>query len=101
MRVRKLNFNKAPLFDIPDVLVFIKPLGSMLTRVYRLPQGYGGARQKELREVLNTLCRANRGGIWFFDMRDQETRAEIEDTITMMDVMCIYVALDVEATLSN
>lgn len=99
--IRQLNFNKAPLFDIPEVLVFIKPLGSMLTRVGRLPEGYLPSKEKELEEALNTLCKRRHLGVWYFDMRESATQQEIEDILGLMGIVSIYVQLDVAPTLSN
>lgn len=99
--IRKLNFNKAPLFDLPELLVFIKPLGSALARVCRLPEGYLPSKEKELEEVLNTLCKRRHLGVWYFDMREAGTRQEIEDILGLMGIVSIYVQLDVSPTLSN
>jgi len=99
--IRKLNFNKAKLFNSPDMLVFIKPLGSMLTRVFWLPKGYPPEKEKELEEVMNTLCRIKHLGVWYFDLRDPDTRNDVKDIIVTMDIVAAYVCLDSAAELSN
>lgn len=99
--IRKLNFNKAPLFDLPELLVFIKPLGSALTRVFRLPEGYLPNKEKELEQVLNTLCKRKHSGVWYFDMREPGTQQEIEEILELMGIVSINVKLDVSPTLSN
>ena len=99
--IRKLNFTKAPLFDIPEVLVFIWPLGSKLSRVYKLPEGYLPSKEQELDQVLNTLCRAKHDGVWYFDLRDKETEKEIDDILGLMGIVNIHVKLDASPQLSN
>jgi len=98
--IRPLNFNKAKLFDIPDLLVFIRPLGSKLHRVFKLPE-LPEDKTKELDEVLNTICTAKNGGTWFFDLRSKEDSDIITDTIALMDIFTILVDLDKSPKLSN
>ncbi len=99
--IRRLNFNKAKLFDAPELLVFIKPLGSMLTRVFRLPDGYSAEKTKELEQVLNTICKSKRNGTWYFDLRNKEVRNDVREIIISMEVEAIYVSLDILPDLSN
>lgn len=101
MRIRKLNFAKAKRFDIPDMLVFIKPLGSKLHRVFKLPELEEPDKSIELSQVLNTICTKKHQDVWYFAIQNPEDEQIITDTILLMDIQPIMVGLDNDKSYSN
>lgn len=101
MRIRKLNFTKAKYFDIPDLLVFMKPLGSKLCRVNKLPELDDPDKSIELAQVLNTICTHKHNGIWYFAINNPEDEKIITDTLLLMDVQPLIIGLDKDPTHSN
>ncbi len=101
MRIRQLNFAKAKYFDIPDLLVFMKPLGSRLSRVFKLPELNDPDKSIELAQVLNTICTKKHNGIWYFAINNPEDEKIITDTLLLMDVQPLIIGLDKDPTQSN
>lgn len=101
MRIRKFNFNKAKLFDSPDLLVFLKPLGGRLTRVYKIPELNDPDKTIELVQVLNTLCTKKHNDVWYFNLSDPEDEKTIMDTFLLMDISPIITSLDKDPKQSN
>lgn len=101
MRIRKLNFAKAKRFDIPDMLVFIKPLGSKLHRVFKLPELDDPDKSIELAQVLNTICTKKHDNVWYFAINNPEDERIVQDTILLMDIQPIMVGLDKDKSYSN
>lgn len=99
--MNKLNFNAASHFDIEDLIVFIKPLGSLLYRVCKLPTGYPPDKEREIEQVLNTLCKRYHKGLWYFRIPDAETMQEFDQIFALMDVAHIYVRLDADPVANN
>lgn len=99
--MNKLNFSKASHFDIDEVIVFLKPLGSLLYRVCKLPAGYPPDKEKEIEQVLNTVCTKYHKGIWYFRIPDEETQREFDQIFQLMDVAHIYVRLDADPVANN
>lgn len=72
MKFRKLNFDfrggfrEALLEVCKQDIVFIRPLGSKLFRVYATPL----TSTNELVQVLNTLCTRYSKGVWYFRTLD-------------------------------
>lgn len=101
MRIRKLNFAKAKRFDIPDLLVFIRPLGSKLSRVFKLPELNDPDKSIELAQVLNTICTKKHKDVWYFDINNQEDEKIVMDTVLLMDIQALIVNLDKDPSYSN
>ncbi|HNU14049.1 MAG TPA: hypothetical protein PKI55_06270 [Chitinophagaceae bacterium] len=99
--ITKLNFNKAHFFDMEEVMVFIRPLKSKLFRVFKLPSGLSAEKEKELREVLNTICKRYHKEVWYFLIPDQETENQFNEIFHLMDLLFIYVNLDTDPVISN
>jgi len=99
--IHKLNFSKAEYFNIPDLLVFIRPLRSCLHRVYRVPTGYTPVKEREISQVLTSLCTRFHNGVWYFDLRDADVAEDVQNIFCLMDVTNVYVALDAEPEYSN
>ena len=94
MRIRQLNFAKAKRFDIPDMLVFMKPLGSKLSRVFKLPELDDPDKSIELAQVLNTICTKKHQDVWYFAMNNPEDERIITDTLLLMDIQPLIDCLD-------
>jgi len=101
MRIRQLNFAKAKRFDIPDLLVFIRPLGSKLSRVFKLPELNDPDKSIELAQVLNTICTKKHKDVWYFDINNQEDEKIVMDTVLLMDIQALIVNLDKDHSYSN
>lgn len=101
MRIRQLNFAKAKRFDIPDLLVFIRPLGSKLSRVFKLPELNDPDKSIELAQVLNTICTKKHKDVWYFDINNQEDEKIVMDTVLLMDIQALIVNLDKDPSYSN
>lgn len=97
----RLNFSKAKMFDIPELMVFIKPFLSRLHRVFRVPSGYPPEKEKEISQVLTSLCKIYHKGVWYFDLRDVLVAEDVINIFVLMDVECILARLDAEPTYSN
>lgn len=96
-----LNFNKAHFFDIKDVMVFMQPLRSLLYRVFKLPTGYSPEKEKEIEQVLNTICTRYHKGVWYFRIPNEETQNEFDQIFNLMGLAFIYVKLDADPVNSN
>lgn len=101
MRIRKLNFNKAPFFvDTDECLIFVKPLGSRLHRVFKIPD-FLESKRTEVQQVLNTLCLRCHKRVWYFNFRDPDLYQDIMATLTLMDANPILISLDNVPDYSN
>lgn len=101
MQFYKLNFVKTIHFNVPNLLIFIKPFRSRLHRVYRVPTGYDPAKENEISQVLTSLCLRYHKGVWYFDLRDEDVETDIQNIFCTMEVDNVYIKLDIEPTYSN
>lgn len=100
-----LNFSKAKQFNglqesMPDLIVFIKPLGSIFHRVFTLPKE---PKEKiaELKQALTDLCNREINNVWFFDLRKEQHEDDIYQIIASIGFPCISVKLDNDPEQSN
>jgi len=92
--IRILNFDKALLFENPDIMTFVRPIGSNLYRVRSIPLSAYGNPEEEIAQVLTTFCKKYHDKIWYFRIPDQDTQQDISDTLHLMGVPHLYVTLD-------
>ena len=103
--MRILNFNKAADFNriqksMPDLIIFIKPLGSIFHRVFTLPKE-PPEKIDELKQALTDLCNREIKNVWFFDLRKEQHEDDIYQIIESIGFPCISVKLDNEPEQSN
>lgn len=95
MRIRHLNFNSAKQFISPDFISFIKPHGGTLHRVFQMQTGeLSEEKINEQWQVLNTLCKNNHNGIWYFDLSDMDTWEDIGSIFLELDLIPFKIELD-------
>lgn len=83
------------------MLVFIKPLGSKLHRVFKLPELDDQDKSIELAQVLNTICTKKHQDVWYFAINDPIDEQIVTDTILLMDIQPVMVGLDNDKSYSN
>lgn len=76
MHIRRLNFSKASTFNLPEVLLFFRPLGSSLHRCNRVPADLPEEIRDGIKYVLNELCVKSVGSTWYFKLGDTDQQAE-------------------------
>lgn len=101
MKIKKLNFEAKEMFDLPEVLLFGRPLGSKLHRCNRVPEGLTLEKEKEVRQVLNTLCVRFKNGCWFFRVGGKEDREDFTTMFWQMDVPTFVVSFETDPQHSN
>ena len=91
--VRKLFFGDENFCDNPDVLVFFKPFGSKLHRVYKMPLHENTAKYIEVEQVLNTICTVKQKEIWYFNITELEVQQDINSIFKLMGVPTIFITI--------
>lgn len=100
MKVRNLKFTDVEnMHRANELLIFIKPFGSKLHRVFKLP--VTTIDRKQLTEVLNTLCKTKHDSVWYFDLREQDVYSDIMDIFIIMGECPIVVNLDCDPNVLN
>ncbi len=102
MKIKKLNFSNAYIFDIPDedILCFMKPLQGKLYRI-KIPEIKSPEKKKELIQVLNTLCVRLHNNIWYFKIPDEETEKDIQAIFVEMGYYPLLILIEGAPSLSN
>lgn len=98
--IKQLNFSQAKPFMVGGLIVFIKPLGAKLHRVFEIPR-IAPPKMVELVQVLNTFALRKVETTWFFDLREKETQFTIIKTLEHMEIQPMLVSLDTDPQLSN
>ncbi|MBP7109732.1 MAG: hypothetical protein KBA90_14325 [Chitinophagaceae bacterium] len=103
--MRQLNFEKAKEFEklhetVVSLILFIKPLGSNLHRVFTIPKGEP-KKVEELKQALSDLCTRKINKVWFFDLRKEQDEEDIYTIIQSMGFSPIKVELDNDPEVSN
>lgn len=92
MRIRKINFDTTP-WEAPSkvFLCLIKFFGARSYRICGIPDYLD---THELRQVLNTVCKAYHKGIWYLDEGSVDDVAMI---LLHMDIQPVMMCPDVKA----
>lgn len=92
--IKKLNFDNFKNYDISGFLIFFKPKGGKLHRLYKIPEQRENYKLIEIEQVLNTICTRNFKGVWYFNIVDIETEEEIHNIFLLMDLHPLFVTLE-------
>jgi hypothetical protein len=105
--IRKISYTFIAKFttEINEIaerdVVFIKPFGSRLFRVFSAPtyklDEHGNAKMinhEELVQVLNTICTRYHKGIWYFRIPTEEVKREIAEIFIEMEQGHLFVEPD-------
>lgn len=93
--MRQLSFNyitpvKKAVEDVSKrIVVFIKPFGGKLYRVYTCPQ-----LPPSIDVVLNKLCTHYHKGVWYFRIPDEETRLYVAAHLVNIDADHVFIEPD-------
>jgi hypothetical protein len=89
--VKPLNFAviDAIVSQYTWAVVFAKPLGSKLHRVHKLPNYLTPEEEKELSDVLNTICLRKHKDVWYFKFDDAEDEQITADTLAEMNLLAL------------
>lgn len=93
--IRKINIGSFDEFReaVKEEIIFIKPFPARLIRLYQIPAKHAG--NKELIEVLNTLCTRHHKGVYYFRVLDKQDELLLPETLACMGIESFFVRSDV------
>ncbi len=102
MVIKQLAFGEqVKKMIVPELLQFFKPRNGLLYRVYGVPKIDYPAKEKEIREVLNTLCISYRDNVWYFRFRQDSELDEIFEIFVHMGLFPMAIELESNRELLN
>lgn len=90
MKIHKLMINHPSILELEGFIVFFRPFRSKLHRVVDVSNSFYPMKQKEIMQVLSTVCTRRHKWIWFFDFRDEEAEHDIMRIFDYMDVPYVF-----------
>lgn len=87
MKTKQLNFRSCEQIKEYDTLIFFKPIGSNLTRLWRIPETVL-SRTDEIHQILDATCTIRRNGVWYY--RDKEICIWAMAKLIDIDIPCFF-----------
>lgn len=90
--IKNLDFKTIETFisNCPWAIVFARPLGSKLHRVFKIPD-MPDEQKTEVVQTLNTLCFKKHKDVWYFIL-DSESEQITVDTFMEMDIIALSIS---------